>query len=186
MAKARLILTAGLLGAWGLGAQRLVPPGITTLPIGGGALAIGDINHDGRRDIVTARTDGATVFLGDGRGRFVQAQGSPFAAGSSPSDLALGDFDADGRLDVAVANHETSTRRCCWATARAGWRLPFKPPYQAARIRAAWPRATSTETVVASLLFPIRTAGHAVSVAQDHLAPLADLVSIAAHKTARR
>jgi hypothetical protein len=48
------------------------------------------------------------LYLGDGKGRFNQASGSPFAAGNNPSDLALGDFNEDGRLDVAVANHETN------------------------------------------------------------------------------
>jgi FG-GAP-like repeat len=128
MPKARLILAAVLLGAWGLGAQQSAPRRITTLPVGGGALAIGDVNHDGRQDIVTARADGATVFLGDGRGRFAQAAGSPFAAGSNPSDLALGDFDADGRLDVAVANHETSYSTLLMGNGRGGLAAPIQTP----------------------------------------------------------
>jgi hypothetical protein len=128
MPKPRLILVALLLAAWGLGAQRSTPPGIITLPAGGGALAVGDLNHDGRQDIVTAQREGATIFLGDGRGRFVPAPGSPFAAGSNPSDLALGDFDENGWLDVAVANHETSYATLLLGNGRGGLSTPMRTP----------------------------------------------------------
>jgi hypothetical protein len=126
MPKPRLILVAGLLAAWGFGAQRSTPGGIVTLPAGGGALAVGDLNHDGRKDIVTARHDGATVFLGDGRGRFAPAAGSPFAAGSNPSDLTLGDFNEDGRLDVAIANHETGYSTLLLGNGRGGLAAPIQ------------------------------------------------------------
>jgi hypothetical protein len=106
--KNRLLLAGVLLGAWGWSAQRSTQPGSFTLPVGGGALVVGDLNRDGKPDIVAARHDAVTVYLGDGRGRFDQAVGSPFPAGNNPSDLALGDFDEDGPLDIAVANHETS------------------------------------------------------------------------------
>src|SRR5262249_24420268 len=68
---------------------------------------VADLNHDGRPDILAANNGDGTlsIFLGDGKGGFVQSKGSPFRAGPSPNDLALGDFNMDGNLDVAVANH---------------------------------------------------------------------------------
>jgi hypothetical protein len=105
--KPRVLVAAVLVVTGGLYAQQFSPPAHLTLPVGGGALAIVDLDKDGKPDILTARGDEVTVYLGDGRGNFAQAAGSPFPAGMSPSDFALGDFNEDGRLDVAIPNHET-------------------------------------------------------------------------------
>src|SRR5687768_16656365 len=103
----RVVLAGALLGAWGSSAQQVSQPVISTLPVGSGAVAIGDLNRDGKPDIAAAHANAVTIYLGDGRGRFERAAGSPFAAGNNPSDLAPGDFNEDGRLDIAIANHET-------------------------------------------------------------------------------
>jgi hypothetical protein len=106
-----VVLTAvvfGALGALGIGAQQSTQPTTFTLPVGGGAVTIGDLNSDRKPDIVSIGSDAVAVYFGDGRGRFEQSPGSPFAAGKNPSDVTLTDFNEDGRLDVAVANHETS------------------------------------------------------------------------------
>src|SRR5688500_7007274 len=102
--KHRARLASVLVGAWGLSAQQLSQPEISTLSVGGGAVVIGDLNRDGKPDIVAAHANAVTIYLGDGRGRFAPAPGSPFAAGNNPSDLAHGDFNEEGRLDVAVAH----------------------------------------------------------------------------------
>ena len=74
-----------------------------------GSVAIADFNGDGKLDIVTAneQSDNASVLLGDGKGGFSSAPGSPFPAAHSPNDIAVGDFNRDGCLDLAFANHET-------------------------------------------------------------------------------
>jgi hypothetical protein len=76
---------------------------------GPGSVAIADFNGDGKLDIVTAneQSGDASVLLGDGKGGFLPAPGSPFPAGNAPNDIAVGDFNQDGRLDLAFANHET-------------------------------------------------------------------------------
>ena len=71
------------------------------------ATAIGDFNNDGNSDIVvvTQATNSAAVFLGDGRGGFTMAPGSPFPAGIQPDAVTVGDFNHDGNLDIAIANY---------------------------------------------------------------------------------
>ena len=68
------------------------------------AVAIADVNGDGKPDFVVAEmdTNAVTVFLNDGKGAFVQQADS--AAGVGPAALAVGDFNADGFPDVVVAN----------------------------------------------------------------------------------
>jgi hypothetical protein len=76
---------------------------------GPGPLAVADFNGDGNPDILSGNMEDntASLLLGDGKGKFVAAKGSAFAAGNSPNGIALGDFNADRRVDIAFANHET-------------------------------------------------------------------------------
>lgn len=73
-----------------------------------GSVEITDLNGDGKPDIIVAneQSNNVTILLGDGKGGFTQAQGSPFPAGRAPNDIAIGDFNRDGKLDLAFANHE--------------------------------------------------------------------------------
>jgi hypothetical protein len=75
--------------------------------------AVGDVNGDGRVDVVTPNTKpgkgGVTVLLGDGKGGFAPARGSPVATAERPYFLALGDVNGDGKPD-AVAAHDDDTR----------------------------------------------------------------------------
>jgi VCBS repeat protein len=70
-----------------------------------------DVNQDGNLDIVVANSGSGdvSVYLGDGKGGFTQAPGSPFAAGRNCADIAAADFNGDGAIDLAIANHEVRT-----------------------------------------------------------------------------
>jgi hypothetical protein len=70
-----------------------------------------DVNKDGNIDILAANGDSGnvSVYLGDGKGGFSQAGGSPFPAGQEPSDIAVANFNGDDNLDIAVSNHGVRT-----------------------------------------------------------------------------
>jgi len=71
-------------------------------------IAVGDVNHDGRADILVANDDGTvTVLLGNGNGRFTQAPGSPIPAGHMPNDIVIADMNRDGNPDLVIANHQS-------------------------------------------------------------------------------
>ncbi len=82
-------------------------------------IALADVNHDGNLDLLVANTGATTpgmghssggtisVLLGDGKGHFQPAVGSPVAAGPYPNDIGLGDMNRDGNLDLVIPNHQT-------------------------------------------------------------------------------
>jgi FG-GAP-like repeat/FG-GAP repeat len=76
-------------------------------------LAVGDLNSDGKPDLVTANNadNDLSVVFGDGRGNFSQAPGSPFAVGPSPYPLALGDVNNDGHPDLVATTTATGPQR---------------------------------------------------------------------------
>ncbi len=75
------------------------------------AVVIGDINRDGKPDIVTANSgdNSVTVLLGNGSGQFTPDPGNPFAAGANPQSVALGDLNGDGNPDIVTANAGDNT-----------------------------------------------------------------------------
>jgi len=105
---------ATLLPLIGDGAGGLQPLGAraTGLPGGVVAVAVGDLNGDGRNDAVAAGSGAFAALLGDGSGGFAPLAGSPFstatAAGDSVDDIAAADMNRDGQVDVVTANRNGS------------------------------------------------------------------------------
>jgi hypothetical protein len=75
-------------------------------------LALTDVNGDGKLDLVTANNEDndASVMLGNGRGAFARAPGSPFPVGPSPYPLAVGDVNRDGKPDIITPNSKPGDR----------------------------------------------------------------------------
>ncbi len=99
-----------------------------------GAVAVVDVNGDGMLDAIVAseRDHSLTVLLGDGTGRFVEAPGSPVAAGNAPNDVAIGRFNADPIPDVAIANHEAHYITVLLGDGRGGFRPAPRSPVSVA------------------------------------------------------
>ncbi len=67
-------------------------------------LALVDVNADGRLDITVGHqgTGHVAVLLGDGRGSFAAAPGSPVSVGRTPYPHAFAHLNNDGKLDLVV------------------------------------------------------------------------------------
>src|SRR5439155_22338553 len=66
------------------------------------AVAIGDLNGDGKPDLVTAGLNAVSVLLAHGGASF--GVKSDYYTGSGSCSVAIGDLNGDGQPDLAVAN----------------------------------------------------------------------------------
>ncbi|MFN2493415.1 MAG: FG-GAP repeat domain-containing protein [Pyrinomonadaceae bacterium] len=93
-------------------------------------LAMGDVNSDGNLDLMTSNYEGnsVSVLLGDGRGSFGPAPGSPFAVGRGPYNLSLGDVNRDQNLDVVTPNVRDNNATVLLGDGKGGFVVAPGPP----------------------------------------------------------
>ena len=66
------------------------------------AIAVDDLNGDGKLDLVLGNSDSVSVMLGNGDGTF--QPGVQYAGGATLNALAVVDMDGDGKLDLVAGN----------------------------------------------------------------------------------
>lgn len=110
---ASVFLNNGM-GAYAAAATNLATAGATDIT----AVAVGDVNGDGKPDLVTANgaTGNVTLYLGAAGGTF--GTGTNFVAGATPNSLALADLNNDQKLDLAVSSSGAGTVNILLANAQ--------------------------------------------------------------------
>lgn len=101
------------------------PIGVAGAP---GNVALGDVNHDGKPDLIVANGRGITVLFGQGDGRFRAAPGSPIQVPDRPTEMVLRDLNGDGDLDLALAHHDSYRVTLLFGDGKGGFALAPQSP----------------------------------------------------------
>ena len=116
------------------------------------AVAVADLNGDGKLDLAVANngSNNVSVLLGNGNGTFAAAQN--FITGTEPRSVAVADLNGDGKPDLAVASYGDGTVSVLLGNGNGTFRPPRTSPPAAARAR--WPSPTSTATASSTWPWP--------------------------------
>jgi hypothetical protein len=97
------------------------------------SFAVGDIDHDGHLDLVTAGSGPPgsarlALELGDGTGRFRDAAGAP-SVPAGPRISALADLNGDQRADLVLSHAEQGILTVLLNTGKGGFVPAARSPY---------------------------------------------------------
>lgn len=97
-------------------------------------LTLSDLNSDRNLDLTTSNQDdnSVSVLLGNGRGSFAPAAGSPFAVGRAPYPHAVGDVNKDGNLDIVTPNVGGDSVSVLLGNGRGEFRTATNSPFSVA------------------------------------------------------
>ena len=98
---------------------------------GPGSVEVADFNKDGFPDIAVANAEDSsvTILLGNDKGKFTEASGSPFFANRYPNDIVIADFNKDGNLDLGIANTEVSFLTVLLGNGKGQFQQAAKSPF---------------------------------------------------------
>jgi hypothetical protein len=100
-------------------------------------VAIGDVNNDGRPDVLVTEYGGVRLFLNQGNGKFLEVTNE--AGLDNPAwatSAAFVDYDRDGWLDLVVVNYidYVPTKRCSGLDGQRDYCGPSNFPGQVTRL----------------------------------------------------
>lgn len=74
-----------------------------------GNIVAGDVNNDGKPDLVVAcgQNRSLTLLKGRGNGQFDVTTGSPILLPYPPHEIAIGDMNGDGHADLVIGSHDS-------------------------------------------------------------------------------
>jgi len=131
----RLISIAVVIVGVTLTAQNPRPlfgPGSTVkVGLGPGIVILANIDGDAHLDLVTRQRQNRTVavLLGDGKGAFKPAAGSPISFASTPGGIALGDLNNDRIVDLAITISERDALDVLLGDGRGGFTRVAEAPF---------------------------------------------------------
>jgi hypothetical protein len=98
-------------------------------------VVIGDVSGDGKPDLITTHDDInlMTTLLGDGRGGFNLAPGSPFDLGRRAFKLVAFDVNRDARMDLIIGTEASDSVTVLLSNASGGYTPAAGSPYIAGR-----------------------------------------------------
>ena len=105
-----MLLSTGCARGGGSPQQSLFAPASGSpiaISCGPGTIAVGDLNKDGKPDVIVGceQTRTLTVLVGTGGGAFRVS--NPIPLPDAPGNIALGDVNGDGNPDAAIDSHDS-------------------------------------------------------------------------------